>query len=385
MQSETTSSKPAKRSKVLLADDDNFFRVLLRKNVARWGYETVAVSDGGEAWRALCAPDGPSLAILDWIMPVMDGLEVCRRIRESNLPRYIYVILLTARTGSHELLQGMEAGVDDYVSKPVDFEELRLRLKAGDRIVASDARQQSSRQHTELVLDQVRRVSARLFHTQDEERQTIARTLHENIAQVLSGVLMNLSALGVCEDLDPARRKLLAEASAGTGECIRELRAVSYMLHPPLLDDIGLVSALRAYADGIERQTRIQIELEIPADFPRLDAAVELTLFRIVQEALINVQRHSGGDRAVVTLWCNAAQARLEIRDDGRGFSAEILEDRSLRASTGGVGILAMRERVEQRGGTLEIRSRPDGATVIANLPISTQLSSGYGAGRGPL
>jgi signal transduction histidine kinase len=370
MQCETTSSKPAKPARVLLADDDQFFRVLLRKNVVRWGYDTVAVSDGEEAWRTLSSSDGPCLAILDWIMPSMDGLEVCRRIRESSLSRYVYVILLTARTGSHELLQGLEAGVDDYVSKPVDFEQLRLRLKAGARIIESDERQQSSRHHAELVLDQVRRVSARLFRTQDEERQTIARILHENVAQVLSGVLMNLSVLTTNEDSDSGRRKMLMEACTRTGECVRELRAVSYMLHPPLLDDIGLVSALRAHADGIERQAGIRIQLNIPADFPRMDAAVELTLFRIAQEALSNVERHSGSNRAVVTLEQTAGEARLEVRDAGGGFAAGILDSRSIRPGASGVGILAMRERIEQRGGTLEIQSSPAGATIVARIPI---------------
>jgi two-component system NtrC family sensor kinase len=126
--------------KVLLADDDRVFQVMLRRTLSRWGYEPVIASDGEEAWKQLSTPGGPSLAILDWVMPSADGLEICRRVRSVGLPHYIYIILLTSKTDSSDLVAGLEAGADDYVSKPVDFNELKLRLRAGFRVIESEER-----------------------------------------------------------------------------------------------------------------------------------------------------------------------------------------------------------------------------------------------------
>jgi len=120
--------------KVLVADDDRIFQLLLRQSLSKWGYEVVTVSDGEEALREIQTKGGPQFAILDWMMPKVDGLEVCRRVRAANLPGYVYIILLTARQESN-LIPGFEAGVDDYLFKPVNLDELRLRLRAGRRVV----------------------------------------------------------------------------------------------------------------------------------------------------------------------------------------------------------------------------------------------------------
>jgi len=126
--------------KVLLADDDRVFQLMLDRTLAKWGYQPIVVGDGEEAWRHLAAPDGPSIAILDWVMPLADGLEVCRRVRSGNLARYVYVILLTSKSSSDELKSGLEAGADDYLPKPVNSDELRLRLRAGCRVLESEGR-----------------------------------------------------------------------------------------------------------------------------------------------------------------------------------------------------------------------------------------------------
>jgi len=121
--------------KALIADDNAGFRSVLDRMLRKWGYDVVAVSDGLEAWEALQAPDPPRLAILDWMMPGLDGVEVCRRVREENREPYIYILLLTAKDTAGELVEGMEAGADDYLRKPVDSHELRVRVRAGRRIL----------------------------------------------------------------------------------------------------------------------------------------------------------------------------------------------------------------------------------------------------------
>jgi diguanylate cyclase (GGDEF)-like protein len=121
--------------KALVADDNSGFRMVLERMLRKWGYDVVAVSDGIEALAALQATDPPRLAILDWMMPGIDGVEVCRRVREKNQEPYIYILLLTARDSAEELVEGMEAGADDYLRKPVDSHELRVRVRAGRRIL----------------------------------------------------------------------------------------------------------------------------------------------------------------------------------------------------------------------------------------------------------
>lgn len=126
--------------RILLADDDRVFQLLLGRTLPKWGYHPTVVGNGEEAWQLLRGADGPSIAILDWVMPLADGLEVCRRVRSANLARYIYLILLTSKSTFQDVMSGLEAGVDDYLSKPVNLDELRLRLLAGCRVLESEQR-----------------------------------------------------------------------------------------------------------------------------------------------------------------------------------------------------------------------------------------------------
>lgn len=121
--------------RILTADDDPVFLRLLEATLAKWGYEVCSASDGGQAWAALQAPDAPHLAILDWALPGMDGLELCRKLRKRKEEEYVYVILLTAEAGTDHLTEGLEAGADDYVVKPLDLQELKMRLRAARRIL----------------------------------------------------------------------------------------------------------------------------------------------------------------------------------------------------------------------------------------------------------
>jgi two-component system, cell cycle response regulator len=121
--------------KVLVAEDNPVINAALRGLLCRWGYEAVAATDGTQAWQLLDAPDGPSLAILDWMMPGIDGVEVCRRVRAANREPYVYILLLTARTESQDLVEGMDAGANDYLTKPFEAHELRVRLRAGRRVL----------------------------------------------------------------------------------------------------------------------------------------------------------------------------------------------------------------------------------------------------------
>lgn len=121
--------------KVLIADDDHTSRIILEKSLVKWGYEVISVPDGVEAWQRCNAPDPPKLVILDWMMPGMDGIEVCRRVREKVLSKPSYIILLTARNAKEDIVVALEAGADDYITKPFDFRELGSRVKVGQRVI----------------------------------------------------------------------------------------------------------------------------------------------------------------------------------------------------------------------------------------------------------
>ncbi len=129
------STKKGQIMKILIADDDAYFRDLLEKMLVKWGYDMVAARDGKEAWQALQADDAPRIAILDWLMPEMDGLELCRKVRKEMPEPYTYIILLTSKQQDEDLVSGMEAGADDYLTKPLKTNELRVRLNAGRRII----------------------------------------------------------------------------------------------------------------------------------------------------------------------------------------------------------------------------------------------------------
>lgn len=222
---------------------------------------------------------------------------------------------------------------------------------------------------------ELRKLSAKLLRLQDEERRRIARELHDSTAQNLSALEMNISLLEpMLEKSHPRAAQIVAETRQIAGECSRELRNISYLLHPPLIDEVGLAFAIKWFADGFAKRTGIAATVDIDGDFPRLDSDVEMPLFRVVQEAMTNIYRHSGADHAWVTLQREGQFVNLEIRDNGRGFEGEILTDEEGAALAPeirpGVGLAGMRERLANLGGKLDIENSPLGVTLTVRLNL---------------
>jgi PAS domain S-box-containing protein len=215
----------------------------------------------------------------------------------------------------------------------------------------------------------LRQLSARLLQAQDEERRRLARELHDGTAQSIAALGLNLSV--VCESsavLDERAQKALSQSVELADQCIRELRTLSYLLHPPMLDDRGLASALAGYAEGFAERSGIAVKLNLTPDLGRLPQEVELMLFRIVQESLTNIHRHSGSRTATIRLARYPQDIVLEVRDQGNGIGKPDREGASgMRI---GVGIAGMRERVRQIGGTLQIRSRSGGTDIEVVVPL---------------
>jgi signal transduction histidine kinase len=217
----------------------------------------------------------------------------------------------------------------------------------------------------------LRDLTARLLHFQDEERRRLARELHDSVGQTLAALSMNLSSVGA----DIRRLTKTAAAVEDSEGLVKEMtagiRTISYLLHPPLLDEAGLTSALRWYVEGLTARSEIGVDLEVPDNFGRLPKELETAIFRVVQECLTNVHRHSGSPIAEIRLSRSADDVQLEVRDKGKGIPPEKLSE---MASTGapGVGIRGMRERIHQLGGSLEISSAGSGkgTAVVVTLPI---------------
>jgi len=221
--------------------------------------------------------------------------------------------------------------------------------------------------------ESLRQLSARLLQLQDEERRRIARDLHDTTGQKLAIQSILLARLDkTSKGLDEESRKLLAECKMLNGQLVEEVRTVSYLLHPPLLDELGLASAVEWYAEGFARRTGIATDVKISPKFMRLPQDIEVTFFRIVQESLTNVHRYSGGSKAYVRLRATDDQIVVEVGDDGKGIEPGKLNAKNGTVAPLGVGIQGMTERMRQLSGKLEIKSKPkSGTLVVASLPIA--------------
>jgi len=232
----------------------------------------------------------------------------------------------------------------------------------------------TERKQAEEALHQL---STRLLQLQDEERRRLGRELHDSLAQSVLAVNLNLAqATRSLTALDERSRHSLAEARRVLAEMSREIRTLSYLLHPPLLDELGLVSAVKEYAEGFSERSGIKLELDVQAGFGRLPQEAETALFRIVQESLANIQRHSGAQTAKIQLRGDSASVNLEVSDRGCGMDKKAIERGNGSGARLGVGILGMRERMTQLGGKLEIESSSSGTTVRVSMPLRTEVSS---------
>ena len=227
----------------------------------------------------------------------------------------------------------------------------------------------TSRKDAEEAL---RNLSGRLLQLQDEERRRIARELHDSTGQSLAALVIHLSAVSTrISAIDPGAEEMLREAIDLSQKASDETRTLSYLLYPPTLDHAGLRSALEWYIDGFTQRSKVKVELDVSIGQERLAEIVERTLFRIVQESLTNIFRHSGSNTASVRISRQAGIVRLEVADNGKGIPDDVLT--ALNSSGGqlGVGIRGMRERIRQLGGWLQVRSQPGGTTIISSLPVN--------------
>jgi signal transduction histidine kinase len=379
--------------KILAVDDNEALRYSLVRTLRDAGYQVIEAKTGGEALSL--AAENPDLITLDVHLPDIMGFEVCKRLKADPVTAHIPILHLSSTYIDPDArVQGLSSGADAYLAEPIDRAELvatvgaLLRLKNAENLarqqakIAEDARRDLARLNDTLerkvaertvelknANDSLRVLSGRLLRTQDEERRRIARELHDSVGQLLVAIKMNNAAItDQIQRTYPQAVDDLRRNDNLVDEILRSIRTISHLLHPPLLDESGLPSALRLYVEEFSARSGIKVDCDCETSHERLPLEMETDLFRIAQECLGNVHRHSSSPTAGVRFYLKGKKAYLEVSDSGRGISLE--RQREIAIGGGGVGLRGMRERIAQLGGELQITSNSKGTTIEVAVPV---------------
>jgi signal transduction histidine kinase len=350
-----------KKVNILMVDDQPGKLLTYEAILSELGENLIKASSGREALDHLLKTN-IAVVLMDVSMPELDGFELADMVRQHPRFQKTAIIFISAvHLTDLDRVRGYQRGAVDYISVPVVPELLRAKVS-----VFAELHRRA--QQLEILNGELRRLSTRLISTQDDERRRIARELHDGLGQDLIAAKIVLDvALGKEQPVD-RKEKAVGEASMLVDRAIQQVRSISHLLHPPMLDEIGLHSALQWYLEGFTKRSGIETSIDIqPVNFPRLGPELETTVFRIVQEALTNVFRHSGARQGWVTLLKSESEVVVRVRDDGKGIS---LQTAQFRPDSIGIGIGGMRQRVKEFGGELRLANANPGTLVEAVVPV---------------
>lgn len=397
----TTTKEALERKTAELAEQREFFRVTL----ASIGDAVIMtdidaritflnpVAEAMTGWKLPDAVGQPLEKIFKIIneetrQPAVN--PVSRALRGGGMMGLGNHTVLIARDGKETAIDDSVAAIRDETGKMsgavmvfhyvTDEREVEVALRQSNRLLSEardllEKRVQERTAELEAANQSLRYLSARLLHLQDEERRRLARELHDSAGQILAAIGMNIAVVQAqSHKLDSSGVRAVSENAQLVDQVSREIRTISHLLHPPLLEVAGLVSALRWYVDGFSERSRIKVDLEVPEDFERLPNDAELAIFRVVQECLTNIHRHSGSATAAIRIQQQDGQLTVEVRDSGKGFSLEKQRE-LIESSGGGVGFGGMRERLRQLGGKIEIQSEGQGTVVNVTLKVQSAAS----------
>ena len=352
---------------ILMVDDQPAKLLSYEAILGELGENLIKANSGKEALEHLLRTD-IAVVLMDVSMPELDGFELAEMIRQHPRFQKTAIIFISAvHLTDVDRLKGYQRGAVDYISVPVVPGLLRAK-------VSVFAELHRKTQQLEALNHELRRLSSSLIAAQDDERRRIARELHDGLGQDLSAAKMMLDGIFQQEPSTPLRRQAATDVSMLIDRAIKQVRSMSHLLHPPLLDEVGLHSALQWYLEGLTKRSGIETSIDVqPSDFPRLAPELETAVFRIVQEALTNVFRHSGARRGWVTLVKEEGQVIFTVGDDGKGISDHIAQ---FRPDSIGIGIGGMRQRVKEFGGELQLRNGSPGTLVEVVLPIKAAATT---------
>jgi signal transduction histidine kinase len=348
---------------ILMVDDQPGKLLSYEAILAELGENLIKANSGKEALEYLLKTD-IAVVLMDVSMPELDGFELADMIRQHPRFQKMAIIFIS---GVHltdlDRLKGYERGAVDYISVPVNPELLRAK-------VSVFAELHRKTQQLEALNNELRRLSTSMIAAQDDERRRIARELHDGLGQDLAAAKMILEGIGQRPQSAPPGELASTEACVIIDHAIQQVRNISHLLHPPLLDEVGLHSALQWYLEGLMKRSGIAVSLEVqPQDFPRLSPEIETAVFRIIQEGLTNVFRHSQARQAWVTVVKERDQVTCTVRDDGKGISDAVAE---FRPESIGVGIGGMRQRVKEFAGELRLTNTGSGTILEVAIPVGS-------------
>ena len=345
-------------STVLIVDDDATARETLIAMLEGEHYHLELATDGFQALQMLGRIQ-PDLILLDVMMPGMDGFEVCRRIRSTPRLAEVPIILLTALDDRAALLKGIESGADDFLTKPADRRELLARVRTITRL---------NRYRTLMEQrENIRQMAERVLAAQEAEGQRISRELHDDLGQELTTHLLTLRNLQ--DDLSIPREILFERLQSlhdQTYEIFVKIRRLARDLRPPVLDTLGLKVAMQTYCTEYTRRMHVPILFEADPSLPVLPDVYNITIYRVLQEALTNIIKHAQASQVWVDLSMEDDAVHLTVQDNGVGINEE-------KPPSNGIGLAGLRERITIAGGKLNINSTPERGTILsAQFPLSS-------------
>jgi signal transduction histidine kinase len=345
------------RINILMVDNDPSKLLTYEAVLGELGENLIKAHSGDEALGCLLKAE-IAIVLLDVNMPGLDGFQLADEIRRH--PRYedVAVIFVSA---SHlteaDHLKGYEHGAVDYISVPIIPDLLRAKVRVFGELYRKT-------RELECLNEEMRKISARMIAMQDEERRRLARELHDSLGQQLTVAKMIADSIKL-----PGARKQAEDVGHAIEEALRQVRSISHLLHPPLLEEIGLEFAIRWLLEGLMKRSSIETELDVqPYEFPRLSMRIENALYRITQEAVTNSVRHSGARKICVVLKKYDGEVSLAVCDDGKGISEDIL---AFRPGSVGVGIGGMRQRAGELGGKVRLGNGNPGTLVEVVIPTN--------------
>jgi signal transduction histidine kinase len=369
---ERGGSRMAEQGKVniLMVDDQPGKLLSYEAILGELGENLIKAHSGREALDLLLKND-VAVVLMDVSMPELDGFELADLIRQHPRFQETAIIFISAvHLTDLDRLKAYQRGAVDYISVPIVPELLRAKVS-----VFADLHRKT--RQLEQLNRELRALSARLITMQDEERRRIARDLHDSVGQFVAALSMNNGmALRQAEKLSREAADALHQNSQLVEQLSKEIRTISHLLHPPLLDEVGLMPAIRSYADGVTERSSVKVTVDLSPEIGRLAPNLEISVFRIVQECLTNVYRHSGSETAHIKIWPTEKLLTVQVSDAGKGIPPEKRISMFL-GSNQGVGLSGMRERVRELGGTLEIQSSENGTSITAALPLVGAVAIG--------
>jgi signal transduction histidine kinase len=353
------------RVNILMVDDQPGKLLSYEVVLAELGENLIKAHSAKEALELLLKID-IAVVLMDVSMPELDGFELANMIREHPRFQDIAIVFISAvHLTQSDMTKAYERGAVDYISVPIIPELLRAKVR-----VFADLHRKT--RQLEMLNQDLRRLSGSMIASQDHERRRIARELHDSLGQELS--VAKMVADGIRQRPAESKDEAAAEVSTLIDHALRQVRSISHLLHPPMLDEAGLCSALNLYVEGFTKRCGIDTSIDVqPSDFPRLTPDLETTIFRIVQEALTNVLRHSGAHKASISLLAVNGEISLKVLDDGKGMA-----DYSMKARPGtiGVGLGGMSQRAKEFGGELRLRAGNPGTLLEVIIPAEADRSS---------